>query len=412
MKQIAIILLICNQIVYSQDTLSSKTVASFSYKFNIENGRLNGEGTDSLMTEIQRSHFVLLGETHDDAKIAQFTNTLLGELSQMDYKYFLTEHGRYGLQFFLEDAAIDSTIVSGISQINTFEYDRLSEYPFPFLTGVEDAEFLSTAIHEEYQVYGIDQEFFYSFPFLFDKLYNKSSKSDSISGCYRDALNFLLAQYEKDASEKNYPISQNLLESQEIKLFFDLISTDSFNREIVNDIRRSWAIYKMNRINRQESFFMRGDLMRNRFMAFYDSITTNDSFNTKYIIKLGALHTMRGATPLGIEDIGETVHQTALRNGQKDLNIYFIFRYYIDEEEELGYFDNSEGNSTWLKERKPLMLQGEPDRWTIIDLRKLKNMVESQKLFVYQPITDIMNCRDYLIIPPASRDVIENRKKE
>ena len=412
MKQIAIILLLCNQVVYAQDTLSSKMVASFSCNFYIESGRFNGEGADSLMTEIQRSHFVLLGETHDDAKIAQFTNTLLGELSQMDYKYFLTEHGRYGLQFLLEDAVVDSTIVSGISRINTFEYDRLSEYPFPFLTGVEDAEFLSTAIHEEYQIYGIDQEFFYSFPLLFDKLYDNSSKSDTISARYKAALNFLIAQFERDAAEKNYPICQNLLESEEIKSFFDLISTDSLNRKIVNDIRRSWAIYEMNRINRQESFVMRGDLMRNRFMAFYDSIATTDSFNAKYIIKLGALHTMRGTTPLGIEDIGEIVHQTALRNGQKDLNIYFMFRYYLDEDEELGYFDNSEGNSTWLKERKPLMLQGKPDSWTIVDLRKLKNMVESNNLFAYQTINDIMNRHDYLIIPPASRDVTENRKKE
>ena len=84
----------------------------------------------------------------------------------------------------------------------------------------------------------------------------------------------------------------------------------------------------------------------------------------------------------------------------------------IDEEEDLGYFDNSEGNSNWLKERKPLILQGQPDSWTIIDLKKLKNMVDSSKLFAYQPINEIMNRHDYVIIPPASRDVIENRKSE
>jgi len=387
-------------------------VESFSYKFDVQNGRFNGKGADILMKEMQQSHFVLLGETHDDSKIAQFTSILLSELSKLDYKYFLTEHGRYGLQFLIEDAFKGSTIVSGISKINTFEYNRLSKYPFPFLTGIEDAQFLSIALKEKYHIFGIDQEFFYSFPFLFDKLYDNSSKSDSINDRHREALDFLLAQYKKDTSEKNYPIGQNLLKSEEIKLFFDLISTDSLNRKVINDLKRSWAIYEMNRINRQESFVMRGDLMRNRFMAFYDSIATTNSFNARYIIKLGALHTMRGTTPLGIEDIGEIVRQTALRNGQKDLNIHFMFRYYLDEEEELGYFDNSEVNSTWLKERKPLMLQGEPDRWTIVDLRKLKNMVEANKLFVYQPINDIMNRHDYVIIPPASRDVIENRKKE
>lgn len=412
MKYLCLILLICNKALNAQDTLCSEMVESFSYKFNIQNEQFNGEGADSLMTAMQQSHFVLLGETHDDAKIAQFTSALLSELSKMDYKYLLTEHGRYGLQFLIEEALMDSTILSGISRINTFEYNRLGEYPFPFLTGIEDAEFLSAVLTEKYQIFGIDQEFFYSFPYLFDKLYDKSSKSDTTRERYRAALNFLLAQYEKDAVEKNYPICQNLLESEEIQSFFDLISTDSLKRKIVHDIRRSWVIYKMNRINRQESFSMRGALMRNRFMTFYDSTKINDSINAKYLIRLGALHTMRGTTPLGIKDIGDIVHQTALKNGQKDLNIYFMFRFYLDEEEEFGYFDNAEGNSTWLKERKPLMLQGEPEKWTVVDLNKLKNMVESNKLFVFQPINDIMNRHDYLIIPPASRDVTENRKKE
>lgn len=412
MKHIFILFILCNQLVYAQDTLTTEMIEPFSYRFHFENGQLRGKGGDSLMSEIQKSHFVLLGETHDDAKIAEFTNVLLSELHNLDYKYFLTEHGRYGMDFLLEEANKDSTIVSGICKINTREYERLNEYPFPFLTGIEDAQFVATALKNGYQIYGIDQEFFYSYPFLFDKLFNKSNKSESIKYSYQAALTFLYEQYQNDATEKDYPICKNLLKSEIIRSFFDLLRTDAYSQKVVEDIRQSWEIYEMNRTNRSESFALRGNLMKNRFINFYDSIATKVSINSKFIIKLGALHIMRGTTPLGIEDIGEIVHQTALKNGQKDLNIYFMFRYYLDEEEELGYFDNSEGNSNWLKERKPLMLQGQPDSWTIIDLKKLKNMVDSSKLFVYQPINDIMNWHDYVIIPPASGDVIENRKSE
>ncbi|MEZ4987767.1 MAG: hypothetical protein R2795_22520 [Saprospiraceae bacterium] len=410
MKYILVILLMCNQMVSAQDTLKFDMVEPFSYKFHIQTGRLTGDGADSLMSEILKSHFVLLGETHDDAKIAEFTNHLLSELEEMGYKYFLTEHGRFGLQMFLEDAAKDSTIVSGIHRINSLEYKQLNEFPFPFLTGIEDAQFVETALKLGYQIYGIDQEFFYSFPFIFNKLFQHSSKTNTIRTSYETALNYLLGEYEKDVEQEDYPICAKLLESKEIQTFFDHLSTEPDLQIIVNDIRQSWEIYEANRTNRQQSFVMRGALMKNRFITFYDSTST--SSNSKYIIKLGARHTMRGTTPLGIEDIGEMVHQTALKNGQKDLNICFMFRYYLDEEEELGYFDNSEGNSAWLNERKPLMLQGEPDRWTIIDLRKLKNAVESNELFVFQPINDMMNRHDYLIIPPASRDVIENMKTE
>jgi hypothetical protein len=412
MKHILILFILCNQLVYAQDTLTTDMVEPFSYRFHVENGQLRGKGADSLMSEIQKSHFVLLGETHDDAKIAEFTDVLLSELHNMNYKYFITEHGRYGMDLLLEEVIRDSSIVSGINRINSREYERLNTYPLPFLTGIEDAQFVSTALKYKYQIYGIDQEFFYSFAFLFDKLFNKSNKSEKIKNSYKAALAFLLEQYQNDATEKDYPICKNLLESEEIQLFFDHLKTDSYLQRIVNDIYQSWKIYEMNRTNRQESFAMRGDLMKDRFITFHDSIVTIDTFNAKYIIKLGALHTMRGSTPLGIKDIGDVVHQTAVKNNQKDLNIYFMFRYYLDDEEELGYFDNSEGNSSWLKERKPLMLQGEPDSWTIIDLAKLKNMVKSENIFVYEPINEIMNRHDYLILPPASRDVIENRKTE
>jgi hypothetical protein len=165
---------------------------------------------------------------------------LLSELHNMNYKYFITEHGRYGMDLLLEEVIRDSSIVSGINRINSREYERLNTYPLPFLTGIEDAQFVSTALKYKYQIYGIDQEFFYSFAFLFDKLFNKSNKSEKIKNSYKAALAFLLEQYQNDATEKDYPICKNLLESEEIQLFFDHLKTDSYLQRIVNDIYQSW----------------------------------------------------------------------------------------------------------------------------------------------------------------------------
>jgi uncharacterized iron-regulated protein len=74
MKHILILFILCNQLVYAQDTLTTDMVEPFSYRFHVENGQLRGKGADSLMSEIQKSHFVLLGETHDDAKIFRRSN--------------------------------------------------------------------------------------------------------------------------------------------------------------------------------------------------------------------------------------------------------------------------------------------------------------------------------------------------
>lgn len=404
-----VFLLSCFQPVFSQDTLRAEMVSTVSYRFDIEDRQLSGQGADSLLSAMEKSHFVLLGETHDDAKIAEFTEAVLLEMSKTGYQYFLTEHGRFGLQWLLETIKDDRPMVDGLAEVNSSEHQRLNEFPFPFLTGVEDARFMAAAVNAGYHLYGLDQEFFYSFPFLFDRLYAKSSQSEAVKESYQLALAFLLLQYQHDAAEKNYPVCRQLLDAEEIETFFNLLISDKELKKVVDDIRQSWEIYEMNRTNRQASFTMRGELMKNRFEECYAAATSGDSSNTKFLIKMGAMHTMRGQTPLGINDIGEIVHQTAVGRGQKDLNIYFMFRYYLDDEEELGYFDNAEGNSSWLKERKPLMLQGDPDNWTIIDLKKLNEMTTRDKLVVYQPIVDIMHRHDYVIIPPASRDVIENR---
>ena len=76
-KYLLFILLVYNQLVNAQDTLNAKLVEPFSYNFHIENKRFDGKGADSLISEIQKSHFVLIGETHDDAKIVEFTDILL-----------------------------------------------------------------------------------------------------------------------------------------------------------------------------------------------------------------------------------------------------------------------------------------------------------------------------------------------
>lgn len=412
MKCFLMLFLISCQIAEAQDTISASLVTPFCYRFGIEKDKFVGDGADKLLASIRKSQFVLLGETHNDAKIAEFTDLLLDTLSEMNFRHFLTEHGRYGLQLLLEEIKKDPTVSKGLCRINTKEYSRLNKFPFPFLSGIEDASFMSTAIDKGYQLFGIDQEFYYSYPFLFETLYEKSNKTEWIKNSYQQAIYFILSQYKLESANKDYSVCKSLLESEVIKQFFSNVNSGFASNELINDIILSWEIYEANRVNRRESFLKRGDLMKNRFLDYYINETTKDSVLAKYVIKLGAQHTMRGVTPLGIEDVGELVHQLAIEHHKTDLNIYFLFRYYLDEEEELGYFDNSEGNSKWLTERKPLMLQGLPDEWVLIDLQALGEMIDATNIFVYEPIAEIIKRHDYVIMPPASDNVSENRKKE
>jgi len=395
-----------------QDRISTKLVSQFTSTFSIKNFKMKGEGADMLKERFQESQFVLLGETHDNAEISIFTSSIIPILNRTGYSYFFTENGNNGLQEMIDRIKSDSTIQKDISDFYKLEYNRLGDIPIPFFTGIEDAHFLAEALENKMTIKGIDQEYFYSHPMLFDALFNLSTKTSKIAEAHRIATEYMLNEYEQERVVKNYPICTNVLNSSEVNNFFDLLdTTDVKTKTIIRDIKTSLSIYESNRLDRQKSYVERGNLMNDQFNKFYENIEDTAEGKPKILIKMGAMHTMCGKTPLGIYDIGEHVSNLALQNGSKDLNLFFIFRYYIDEEEPLGYFDNSEGNSKWLTERKAFMEQGDVEEWSIIDLKKLNKIIKSKNVFVYEPLRKIISHHDFVIIPPASKDVELNYKK-
>lgn len=414
MKNILIIIFtILSLSLYGQDTISTKMVNQFSHRFSIDNFELSGKGAEILKEKFKKSQFVLLGETHDNAEISIFTSSIIPILKSDGFNYFFTENGNRSLQKMIEYAKSDSNIEKNISDLYTREYKRLGNIPIPFFSGKEDAKFLETALNNKMIFKGIDQEYFYSFPLLFDVLLDLSVKNSNIKNAHKTAIEYVLNEYEQDKTVKNYPICTNLLNAKEIKTYFDLLdTTDIKTKTIIEDLKASWKIYELNSLDRQNSFIERGNLMNRQFTEFYEEIEKTNDSQPKILIKMGAMHTMRGKTPLGIYDIGETVSNLALQNKSKDLNLFFMFRYFMDEEEPLGYFDNSEGNSKWLMERKPFMEQGEVEKWTIIDLKKLNEFIKMNSIYVYEPLMKIISQYDHVIIPPASKDIEINYKKE
>lgn len=151
--------------------------------------------------------------------------------------------------------------------------------------------------------------------------------------------------------------------------------------------------------------------MRDRFLSYYEEEQAMGRPAPKVLIKLGALHTQRGTNVLGINDIGDQVQQIAKTRGSRDLNLYFMFRYFADEEEPLGYFDNSDNNSNWVLERKPFTSQGKLLEWTLIDLKALNAFIIQNELYVSPPLKVILKTRDYVLLPPVAHDALPNFRK-
>lgn len=407
MKKIVFLLFSLSSLsVLAQDTISKEMVASYTYTFSVDSHQLSGEGANVLKREFAKAQYVLLGETHDMAEIAQFTKIIIPILKKQGFNFFISEHGNNGLQRLLQLIESEAEIEKALQSIYQAELARTGHLPMPFLKGEEDVQFLKTSLENEMMLLGIDQEYFYSFPFLFDALLDLSDGSAKIIAAHKKAMAFTISEYKKLAAQKDYPFCTKLKNSREIEIFFNSLDTSDLRiQNIINDLKLSWTIYGLNQINPRQSFVERGALMRRQFSKLHDQLSLENYEEPKILIKMGALHTMRGKTPLGIFDIGDLVSKQAKLEGSKDLNLLFMFRYYKDAEEELGYFDNAEGESDWLVQRKAFMLQGQVEQWTLIDLRGLEKALKNNKVFVYPPLASIIEGHDYVIIPPAASDV-------
>jgi hypothetical protein len=150
-----------------------------------------------------------------------------------------------------------------------------------------------------------------------------SNKTSSTKNAYKKAIEYLLKEYEQDRTVKNHPICTNLLNAEEINLCFDLLdTTDKKTKTIIQDLKTSWNIYQLNRTDRPKSFIERGKLMNRYFPEFYEKNEKTKDIRPKVLIEMGAMHAMRGKTPLGIYDIGETVSNLAIQNGSENLNLF------------------------------------------------------------------------------------------
>lgn len=407
MKQMVFLLIsLFNFSVLAQDTISKEMVASYTYTFSVDSLQLSGEGAHILKGEFAKAQYVLLGETHDMAEIAQFTNVIIPILKEYQFNYFISEHGNNGLQRMLQLLESEGEIEKALQSIYQAELARTGHLPMPFLKGKEDAQFLRTSLDNDMTLLGIDQEYFYSFPFLFDALLDLSDKSHAIIEAHQKAMDFLISQYQELMLSEEYPFCSKLQDSKEVEAFFNSLDTSDLRiQNIINDLKLSWTIYALNQANPRQSFAERGALMKRQFQKFHNQISSEGYEVPKMLVKMGAMHTMRGKTPLGILDIGDLVSKQAAIEGSQDLNLVFMLRYFKDAEEELGYFDNTEGGSNWLKERKPFMLQGKVDQWTLIDLRALEESLIKDNVFIYPPLASIIRGHDYVIIPPAASDV-------
>lgn len=395
--------------------INEKDLEKFTYYFDVTDRGLSGDGAKFLMDEFRQNQFVLLGEYHGSKRISEFTRAAIGPFHDAGFRYFGLEIGPISVDILSELSSDPKNTRDRLSTFNskylTNRGDR-SFTPIPFFSYVEDADFLTEAAKRRWTLLGLDQEFSFSYVPLIDRMYSDlpAKKKASLKAKYEAALAEIASIYRDDAARtRNAYIA--ISESAAINSFLDAAAEKHVkNKAIAEALRVTTEIYK-NNANTIRKYYLANDT-RVRYMK--KNLTQGFSRSgfklerDKMLLKMGAVHTGRGFSPLSLFEIGNTLSELADFNGNSSLHVYFGSRFYLEN----GTVVDSLANTSDFTYRfKAFAQMGRRDKWAVIDLRPLREAIFYHRRFeVDEVVLDIWKNHDIVIIPPIDSDPTPNYK--
>lgn len=395
--------------------LTEKDLEKYTYYFDIVDNKFVGDGANFLNEEIARNQFVILGEYHGSKRISEFTRALIPVFDAAGARHFALEVGPVSSQILTELSRDPAKTVDTLNLFNIKYSVKLPSREFtaiPFFSYVEDAEFLAEAAKRKWSFSGIDQEFSFAYLPLIDRMYSNLSpkKRAEINPLYLRVVELVKTYYDLGGKrEKNQYIE--IAGSSEINRFLaEASDKNPKNAQIADAIRVTTEIYKNNAdtirkyydANEKRVAYMKKNLAaafaRNRF----------DFKKDKMLLKMGAVHTGRGFSPLSLFEIGNTLSELAASNGNSSLHAEFGSRYAVENGKEIDFLADSKSFSYRYH---GLLQMAKKDQWAVIDLRPLREEVFYRRRFALDDlILDIFRRHDIFIIAKQDLDPTPNYK--
>jgi len=396
------------QITAAQDLITSEDVADCTLNFELDQGKLTGEGADVLEQEIRESRFFLLGEYHNDSGISKLTSALLPILAKNGFSHFAVETGPVSA-LKLTELGKSKDVKSALFEFYTAQYALTKHIPIPFFGGMEDAEFLERAVDLGFDIWGLDQEYLGGYLFLLEELWKQREFPERYRSQYEAMRKKLLEFYAANDENEEIEVYDQMMNDASFQDFLTRMKNGECRccPDIVEEIRESCRIYHNWKADLLENLEGRTDLMKSHFREYYETAQEREP---KVFIKMGGMHTSRGFTGNADYELGNMIHEIAEFEGAKDLNVGFVTRYYLDEETgEIG--DNLEYDSEWVRNMTPLLAQGDTSEWKLIDLRPIKKMWVNRERKLNPQIRELVRSKDYLIIMPPLPEVKKNYRE-
>jgi hypothetical protein len=378
---LACFLLVClaSRKSFAQNSSSIDSIIQLNkYTFKIVNNKLVGNGNDFLKKEAKNSQFFMIGELHGNKETPKFTSAILKLLKPEGYNNFAVEIGPFSNKKLLSIIKQKNGIDSLSNFYKKYNQDG-STNPIPFFDGMDEVRMLEVALTNAYNIWGIDQEFIYAAPFLFDDIFNKIKKLKNNSKGYEKVYKKARASLLKQLTTKSKSKYNFLLDDAIINEFIsESKGIDNEVTTLLTELEKSWKIYAYgNGPTKQhfESNNSRAIMMKHYFFDYYKKALSKEP-NPKMILKMGSMHTVYGKNPLAIYDIGNTLYELSTLNNSKSFNIALTGRYYIRSSGE------KIDRLKYVPEYEKLFEHQEENLWTLIDLRPLKKAIYNGKIKV------------------------------
>lgn len=396
----------------SPESFDTEYLAGKTTYFNIENDSILGGGKQTLLKIFRESEFVVYGERHNSKETSRLINALIPIMDGDGFKTMCFEVGPHSAAKLKELMSPYSETTENLKQFNAHYYnEEWDDYPIPFFTGIEDARFLETASRYGMEIWGLDQEYYYSVLYLTDELLNIFSEDvnfPKIRSLKENADSKIKDWFLKEMdSEDEIDVFSELLKEPSVRDFFN--ATDGKNvraSSIVKDIKLSWDIYSR---WRKDSHVDRISYMRNNFLTNYKTQGEETGVFPKVFLKFGQLHASQ-IISLGAYDIGHFVNKLAHEKGVKSTNINSWTRFYQDEGAVVDYLEKYPDHYQRLRLFMDLAKQ---DQWTIIDLKSIREDVLGNKVRLpengdFHKINALLEGYDYQFILPLDEYITPN----
>lgn len=369
--------LYCAPIVSNGQETRSNAESGIFQALEISDGELTGVGVDDFLSSCHSSHFVLFGEAHGVAGIAEFVAAAHRSLANSDadshsaessYRLVIEAGDWFATQ--IADGELDDTLNRNPYSL-AFDYDG-------DLALIEQVQ--GTEDHRDDSIIGVDQEACAIHPFEYLSKEADSYSARQLAKCLNLKALFLSGAYIRTDFQND------------LKTLRERSVSDPVALDVIDSVADSMEIF----VDHVEGRISQSVVQReSRMMRLFDQAMERLPTESQLIFKMGGAHTVRGIGPNGVKTLGDHVAKHAKQAGKKSLHISIY---------------------PWREDGAiSLPVEYRNHNYVLVNCRKLLNSLQGDASDIDETLSQRLKNTDWIILlpnsVPASKSIIKGKQK-